>query len=46
MGSFNDLLLCAVNGHRVAPDDEHAVNAPLPDLRDKIYLLAKAATRV
>ncbi|GAA1867169.1 DUF6966 domain-containing protein [Asanoa iriomotensis] len=37
MGSFNDLLILAVNGHAVRPDQENVVNERLGDLRHLIW---------
>ncbi|MEV4536543.1 hypothetical protein AB0J82_22425 [Asanoa sp. NPDC049518] len=37
MGSFNDLLILAVNGHAVRPDQEKVVNERLGDLRHLIW---------
>lgn len=40
MGSFNDLLIAQVNGHRVPSDGENAVNDRLSELRIRMYRLA------
>ena len=37
MGSLNDLLILAVNGHAVEREDESAVNDRLDDLRNAIW---------
>jgi hypothetical protein len=37
MGSFNDLLILAVNGHAVRPDQQNVVNERLGDLRHLIW---------
>jgi hypothetical protein len=41
MGSFNDLWLCQINGHRVLPADESQINAKLDHLRLRMYDLAQ-----
>ena len=41
MGSFNDLVIANVNGHRVKPSQEPQVNARLDALRSQLYQLAK-----
>ncbi|TQJ08662.1 DUF6966 domain-containing protein [Lapillicoccus jejuensis] len=42
MGSVNDLVLCDPNGHKVAPEDERAVNDRLRKLLTTVYREAKA----
>jgi hypothetical protein len=37
MGSFNDLLILASNGHAVRPDQEKTINERLWDLRELIW---------
>jgi hypothetical protein len=41
MGSFNDLRLCAANGHRIGESEAIEVNDTLSALRSKAYTLAK-----
>ncbi len=41
MGSFNDLILARVNGHRIRREDEPRLNERLDDLRNRIHELAK-----
>jgi hypothetical protein len=41
MGSFNDLWLCQINGHRALPADESEINAKLDDIRSRMYDLAQ-----
>ena len=41
MGSFNDLLVLAFNGHKITPSDENAVNARLDQLRADMYRTAQ-----
>jgi Domain of unknown function (DUF6966) len=41
MGSFNDLMISAVNDHDVKPEDEGRYNRDLDHLRDMIYSEAK-----
>jgi ABC-type transporter Mla MlaB component len=41
MGSFNDLWLCAVNGHRIGESEVIEVNDKLSALRSEAYTLAK-----
>jgi len=41
MGSFNDLMISAVNGHNVKPEDEDRYGHDLDHLRDTIYNEAK-----
>lgn len=41
VGSFNDVLISAVNGDQVAPADEDVVNDRLSDARHRIYEAAK-----
>ena len=43
MGSFNDLVICALNQHRIADADESAVNNQLDLYRTDIYQLATQA---
>lgn len=40
MGSFNDLLILAANGHDVRPDEEKTINERLWDLRELIWTSA------
>jgi hypothetical protein len=40
MGSFNDLMIAAVNGHQIRGEQEPAVNARLEELRRQIHELA------
>ena len=42
MGSFNDLLILASNGHVIQPQDEAAVNDHLAHLRTAIWTRATA----
>jgi hypothetical protein len=42
MGSFNDLMIAAANGHTVAREAESLVNNRLDELRRSIYELAGA----
>lgn len=44
MGSFSDLTLSQLNGHKVAPEDEGARNGDLLTLRSAIYLAARSNT--
>lgn len=46
MGSFNDLHLCQLNGHDVAPSREAAVNADLSKLRSTAWSLASDIRRL
>jgi Domain of unknown function (DUF6966) len=41
MGSFNDLWLCAANGHRIDEKEVSRVNDTLSALRSEAYTLAK-----
>jgi len=41
MGSFNDLLIGAFNGHHVRKEDEVSLNAKLSELRQQLYAAAK-----
>ena len=41
MGSFNDLWLCAANGHRIDEMEVSGVNDTLSALRSEAYTLAK-----
>ena len=41
MGSFNDLWLCAANGHRIDEMEVSRVNDTLSALRSEAYTLAK-----
>ena len=41
MGSFNDLWLCAANGHRIDEMEVMGVNDTLSALRSEAYALAK-----
>lgn len=41
MGSFNDLWLCAANGHRIGESEIMDVNDKLSALRSRAYTLAK-----
>ncbi len=45
MGSFNDLILMAVNGHSVNDDNYRDVNDRLNTLRSKLYELARDVRR-
>jgi hypothetical protein len=45
MGSFNDLWLCAANGHRVGDSEAVSVNEKLSALRSGAYILAKELQR-
>ena len=45
MGSFNDLWLCALNGHSVPKDSESAANAELQALSTRAWQLAKEIER-
>ncbi|WP_425305331.1 DUF6966 domain-containing protein [Bradyrhizobium erythrophlei] len=40
MGSFNDVLIARVNGHRIEPLDEKTKNDLLNKLRRQIYELS------
>jgi len=40
MGSFTDLLIDPINGHRVEPGRERELNDSLDQLRQRIYELA------
>ena len=42
MGSFNDLMISAVNGHEIDPSDEGPANDRLTKLRGSIF---QAATK-
>jgi len=42
MGSFNDLLVMEMNGHRIQQVQEAAVNSRLTELRNEIWLEATA----
>ncbi|HXD86653.1 MAG TPA: hypothetical protein VN641_09175 [Urbifossiella sp.] len=37
MGSFNDLVIHTVNGHRIVPDESDSVNKELDLLRSSIF---------
>lgn len=41
MGSFNDLLISPINGHRLEDGEEDRINHRLSDLREQIYLEAR-----
>ena len=41
MGSLNDLVIAAVNGHRVRRDEESEANQRLNRLWERMYLLAR-----
>jgi hypothetical protein len=41
MGSFNDLILAGVNGHRIRREDEASLNERLDELTSRIHELAK-----
>ena len=41
MGSFNDLLIAEINGHRVRREQEAALNNRLDNLRRRIYEVAR-----
>ena len=41
MGSFNDLVIAAVNGNKVRRDDESETNRRIDELRERIYALAR-----
>jgi hypothetical protein len=45
MGSFNDLLIATINGHRLKRDQESVTNARLAELRTQVYELATRARR-
>lgn len=45
MGSFNDLVIMAVNGHDVDPQQEPAVNDRLDRLRQQVWEDANALAR-
>lgn len=45
MGSFSDLMLCAINGHNVAPENEDKINTQLSNFRSKIYEEAERLVR-
>ena len=45
MGSFNDLVLCSGNGHRVTNDEYRTVNDELDMLRNEAYDLAQFISR-
>lgn len=45
MGSFNDLVLCSGNGHRVTDDEYRTVNDELDKLRNEAYELAQFISR-
>lgn len=42
MGSFNDLVLCTQNGHRLAAERTSEVNEELDELRRSAHTLARA----
>ena len=43
MGSFSDLVLSPVNGHRCSPEEGPAWTAKLDALRDRIFSAARKA---
>jgi hypothetical protein len=45
MGSFNDLLIATINGHRLKRGQESVTNARLEELRNQVYELATRAKR-
>jgi len=45
MGSFNDLWLCAANGHRIDDPEVIEVNDKLSALKSEAYTLAKDIER-
>ncbi len=45
MGSFNDLILHAPNGHRIRDEETRSVNDRLNQLRSEIYRLADELRR-
>lgn len=45
MGSFNDLLISRVNGHRIDVEDEGGTNEQLSRLRSRIYQLSENLRR-
>jgi hypothetical protein len=42
MGSFNDLLIHTINGHRIGPEDYEAINERLNELRSSIFELVQS----
>ena len=46
MGSFNDLILMAANGHTVSDVDQHALNDRLATLRSELWELARELRRI
>ncbi len=45
MGSFNDLVIAPINGHRLKRDQESVTNTRLGELRSQVYELATRAKR-
>jgi hypothetical protein len=45
MGSFNDLFIATINGHRLKRGQESVTNARLAELRSQVYELATRAKR-
>ena len=41
MGSFNDLIICRINGHKIESKDESYINNRLNFLRSNIHNLSK-----
>jgi len=41
MGSFNDLVLAAINGRQVSDKDREAINRKLDNLRTELYELVE-----
>jgi hypothetical protein len=46
MGSFNDLMLHPLNGHRIREDETRAVNDRLDRLRSEIFSVADELRRL
>lgn len=46
MGSFNDLMLHPLNGHRIREDETRAVNDRLDQLRSGIFSVADELRRL
>ncbi|MFG0285214.1 MAG: DUF6966 domain-containing protein [Phycisphaerales bacterium JB039] len=45
MGSFNDILICAHNGHRIEQKHEDQINKEVRDLQSAIYNSAHSILR-
>ena len=46
MGSINDLVIAAVNGHHLGTRSEWVLNKELNQLRDEVFSIAKEQRRI